>query len=95
MNDAAKEPSPESMSQTDIAATDLYLDTVYILLKYYKVEVSREELEEKATLPELKAFVDQQAKVQGDEDFLFSPLRRTTEIFFPSLKVMKSQPLDS
>ena len=78
--------------RADLVAVDLYIDTVYILLNYYKVpNVTREWLEENATLLELKGLIDIQNEVQGAEDFLLSPLRRISEVFTPK-KVAENVP---
>jgi hypothetical protein len=83
MNETANNPSPEKLSETDFAAADVYVDAVYRLLQFYKIDLAKDELSEKATLTELKSLTDEQASVQGDEDFLFGPLRNTTKVFFP------------
>jgi hypothetical protein len=91
MEGISKNPTPEGVSETDFAAADLYVDTCYRLLQFYKIEIPKEELAEKATLSELKSLVDEQSSVQGDEDFLFGPLRNTTRAFFPQLTENKTR----
>lgn len=86
MDEISKNPTPERISDSDFAAADVYVDTVYRLLQFYKIDIPKDDLASQATLKELKDLVNEQSAVQGDEDFLFGPLRNTTRAFFPSPK---------
>lgn len=96
--DAARKGAQEStmtaddMIKIDEAAADLYLDVVYRLTTFYKVNISRDDILNKATLTEMKNFVDQQIQVQGEEDFLFRPFLGIMSMFFPEKEIEKPNP---
>jgi len=71
------------ITNSDIEASDLYTNIVFKLLSFYKTPITRDHLENEATVTQLKEFIDKQLKVQGEEDFLLEPLRRIIRVFSP------------
>lgn len=91
MEEAQNGKVTEKYMEMDEAAADLYVDVVQRLLKFYKIEVTRESILELAPLAELKHFIEKQSKIQGEEDFLFKPFLNTMEIFSPKAGKMMEQ----
>ena len=84
----SKEDDKTSATDVDVTATDLYIETVAFLMNFYATGINKQYLEENCSLNMLKTFLDVQNEVQGEEDFLFTPLKNIMAFFFEKRKEM-------
>ncbi len=82
----SKDDNKTSATDVDVTATDLYIETVSFLMNFYATGITKQYLEENCSLNMLKAFLDIQNDVQGQEDFLFTPLKNIMAFFFEKRK---------
>lgn len=83
MEEARENGNIAKFLEMDEEAAELYVSTVYRLLQFYKIDIARNEITERASIPELKTFIEMQQEVQTGEDFLFRPLWNIMVVFFP------------
>jgi len=86
LQELGDKPKTSEMATADIQAIDLYLNVAQKILAFYGIGVSIDDMLKESTTSEIKEFVTAQLEVQGEEDFLFEPLRRITAIFFREKK---------
>ena len=70
----------DNWAEVDIEAASVYVKAALRLLTYYKVTLTQEQIES-LPLKEIQAFLQRQLDIQGEEDFLLEPLRRTITHF--------------
>lgn len=92
LTSGADDQVKENWSDVDIEAAGVYVKAALRLLSHYKVTLSQEQIES-LPLKEIQAFLQKQLDVQGEEDFLLEPLRRTITHF--SGRKQKAEPESS
>ncbi|SRR6266446_1644261 len=70
----------EKWGDIDVEAATVYVKAASRLLSFYSVTLSQEQIE-LLPLEEVRRFLEKQLEVQGEEDFLLAPLRRTITNF--------------
>ena len=84
----SKEDNKTSATEVDVSATNLYIDTVAFLMNHYATGITKQQLEDSCSLDMIKAFLELQNEIQGEEDFLFTPLKNIMAFFFEKRKEM-------
>lgn len=78
--DSGDQSKKDNWAEVDIEAATVYVKAASRLLTFYQITLSQEQIE---TLPlsSIKDFLQKQLDIQGEEDFLLEPLRRTITHF--------------
>ncbi len=92
LSTAAKSSDDKEVQKTlkhaDIQAADGLMDSVIIILSFYKIDATRVMLEEKVSTQELVALAHLQTTINGSNDFLLQPLRTIIAIASASGEIM-------